>query len=188
MWKQRPVSAFLHEVFGLTQSPAEALGTLVFGVAAVVLLSSLAETPASLPLWRWALGWLLVADVAAGCAANFTRGTNMFYAQRPGLRWVFIAIHVHLPAVAWLLENATSPAWVVWAFTVAGAAVVNLFAGRPYQVFVGGVLWATGLLLVFALGTQWSGAWMMAVAALFLTKVLFAFAVQHHPAPSSGPG
>ncbi len=73
MWKQRPVPAFLHEVFGLTQSPAEALGTLVFGVAAVVLLSSMAETPASLPLWRWALGWLLVADVAAGCAANFTR-------------------------------------------------------------------------------------------------------------------
>lgn len=169
----------LHDVFGEAQRRGQLIAILAFGIAAPVILA--ATTPdliGSVPLWRSVLALLLVLDIAAGCVANFTRGTSDFYAERPRNRWVFIAVHVHIVAVAALLGTDLTASVLVWGYTIAGAILVNLLAGRPSQTFAGGLLLAIGLSGI----ALWPGLspFMTAVCALFMLKVLFSFAVDHY--------
>jgi len=169
----------LHDVFGEAQRPGQLIAILGFGVAVPATLAVTSpEIVGSVALWRAMLALLLILDIAAGCVANFTRGTNDFYAARPRNRWVFIAIHVHILAVAALLGADPGPALAVWGYTIAGAIAVNLLAGKPAQTFAGGFLLAIGLTGI----ALWPGlsSFMTVVSALFMLKVLFSFAVDHY--------
>lgn len=168
----------LHDVFGATQRPGQLIAILGFGIAVpAVLAVTSPEIVGSVAPWRAVLALLLVLDIAAGCVANFTRGTSDFYAGRPCNRWTFIAVHVHVIAVAVLLNLDLAAASLVWGYTIAGTTLVNLLAGKPSQTFAGGLLLAIGLTGV-ALWPDLS-PFMSAVCALFMLKVLFAFAVDH---------
>jgi hypothetical protein len=176
-------SAF-HEVLGETQ---DASALVSVGLSAGLLAGALswAAWPglAELEGWRRILVLLLIMDIAGGVAANFTRGTNDFYAARPAHRIGFIAIHFHLPAVVALAGLPLVPGLLVWAWTIGGAFVVNALKGRPSQVVVAGALVAVGLGVAPLLG-PWQ-PWALAVAQLFLVKVLYAFAVNHYPTKGS---
>ena len=106
----------LHEVLGERQTPPELAIVAAFGVAvtAWILLAG-RDLLAGVSIWRTVLVALLILDVAAGAAANLTRDTSRFYAIRPRHRLVFIAVHVHLLAIAWLLGAPLAPAGTVWA-------------------------------------------------------------------------
>lgn len=170
----------LHEVLGERQSRLELTIVATFGVAVTAwILVAGRELLTGVPVWRAVLAGLLILDVAAGAAANLTRGTSRFYAIRPRHRLVFIAVHIHLPAIAWLLEAPLAPAAVVWASTILMALVLNRLSGSPHQMFVGGVGLAFGIVLVVML-TPSLGAPLAAMAVLFFMKVAFAFAVDHY--------
>jgi hypothetical protein len=170
----------LHEVLGERQSQLEVAVVAVFGLAVSAwILMAGRDLLIGVPVWRAVLAGLLILDVAAGAAANVTRGTNRYYARRPRHRLVFIAVHVHLLAIAWLLEAPLGPAAVVWAFTIVAALVVNQLSGSRLQTFVGGIGLALGIVLVVMM-TPSMGSTLAAVAALFLMKVAFAFAVDHY--------
>ncbi|OCP01781.1 MULTISPECIES: hypothetical protein [unclassified Ensifer] len=177
----------LHDVFGEEQPPAYLAAILLVGIgAAAVFALSAGPMLQELAWWRAALALVLVLDIAAGCVANFTPSTNDFYAARPRNRWIFIAIHVHIIAVALIIGSGLAPAIAVWAYTIAAATIVNLLAGRAQQTFVGGLLLAvglTGLPLLPGLTPA-----MVAVAGLFMLKVLFSFAVDHYRTVSPQDG
>jgi len=169
----------LHDVFGEAQRPGQLIAILGFGIAVPAILAATSpDLVRSVPPWRAVLALLLVLDIAAGCVANFTRGTSDFYAARPRNRWIFIAIHLHLVAVAALLDADLAPAIAVWGYTIAGAIAVNRLAGKPSQTFIGGLLLAVGLAGI----GLWPGLppFMTVVSALFMLKVLFSFAVDHY--------
>ncbi len=173
------VPAILHDVFGERQSGGEIAAVLGVGLAVACALFLVFPTwTMELPWWRSLLAFLLCFDVAAGSVANFTRGTSDYYAQRPRHRWIFIAIHVHLPALAWLLSVYLWPAIAAWAYTIMGAAIVNWLHGHSQQVFVAAVLWVLGLALVIGFGGFPPP--FLIIAVLFLTKVLYAFSVDHY--------
>lgn len=177
--KSVPMHRHLQDVFGEAQRPAQLIAILFFGFAVPAILAAVAPAPiASVAPWRGGLALLLVLDIAAGCVANFTRGTNDFYAARPRNRWIFIAIHVHIVAVAALLGTDLIAAIAVWGFTIAGAVFVNLLAGKASQAFAGGLLLAIGLTGI----ALWPGLspLMTAVSMLFMLKVIFSFAVDHY--------
>lgn len=173
------VPAALHDVFGERQSWGEIVAVLGVGlaVAGTVFLAFPALTSA-LPWWRSGLAFLLCLDVAAGSVANFTRGTNDYYAQRPGHRWVFIVIHIHLPVLAWLLSVDLVPAVAAWAYTIAGAAIVNGLHAHSRQTFVAALLWVMGVTLVIGFGNFTPP--LLIIVVLFLTKVLYGFSVDHY--------
>lgn len=176
------VPPVLHDVLGETASPVQIAVIVGFGVGvATVVTELLRPTLPELPGWRVLIGWVLTADIAAGCVANFTRSTNDFYAKRPLNRWVFIAIHLHVVGVAAAFGVGLAPALAVWMYTIAGAAVVNLLSGRGTQVPVAGLLLAVGLTWIPLLpGVP---APVLAVLLLFLLKVVFSFAVDHYRDP-----
>lgn len=167
----------LHDVLGERTSRWQVLVILSFGVGAALWLSG-GLGLGRLPWWRAALVWLLVMDIAAGCVANFSRGTNDYYAARPRHRAIFLAIHVHVLVVCWALGAPLWPAFVVWAYTVAGAALVNRLRGTGAQPFTAGSLLALGLVWMPRLAGAEALA---AVFLLFLAKVLYSFAVDHYP-------
>ncbi|MCV0408465.1 MAG: hypothetical protein K5872_19795 [Rhizobiaceae bacterium] len=170
--------AFLHEVFGERPTMAEMAITLAFGISATAALVMLhPEAVADLPLWRSGLALLLIFDIFAGCAANFTWSTNQFYSARPAARWIFIAIHFHLPVAAVLLGEGVAGSLSVWGYTVVGAAIVNLLKERRAQPFAGGVLLAVGFVAI-PLALQLP-VYLIVVAQLFMLKVLYGFAVDH---------
>lgn len=171
------IPAPLHDVFGARQRPlaialvaAAAVGVpLALAVAEPHLLTAVAG-------WRVALAALLVADIAAGAVANLTAGTNGHYAARPVSRWVFIAVHLHLPAVALLLDLPLAPTLVVWAATIAGAVIVNLLRAHAEQRVIAG----TFLVAIAAAAVLLTDARALTlVGILFAFKVVYAFAVDH---------
>ncbi|WP_139416459.1 hypothetical protein [Agromyces laixinhei] len=171
----------LRDVFGGTQTPAEIVFVLVaaVGFGAAICVTG-ADVLATVPVWRAVLAVLLIVDVAAGCVANFTFGTDTHYAARPAGRWVFILIHWHLVAVGALLGLALVPLLLVTGYVLLAASAVNLLHGRRLQVTAGGFLVAAGILGIVLWMPLYSPPFIVATAALFVMKVVFAFAVTHH--------
>lgn len=173
------IPSYLHDVFGESQTIGELFAILFFGVEfATLLFFAFPEMTQSLPLWRSIIAYLLVLDISAGCVANFTRSTNDYYAARDKQRLMFIAIHVHLLIVAWLLGIGLWNAVIVWGYTIAGAFVVNAFKNSQFQKFVAGVLLVLGISIT-VLGTE-APKYFLVISLLFMVKVLFAFAVDHY--------
>jgi len=171
--------SYLHDVFGESQTIGEILAIMFFGVGfAALLFFVFPEMTHNLPLWRSAIAYLLIADIFAGCIANFTRSTNNYYAARDKHRLVFIAIHAHILIVAWLLGIGFSNAVIVWGYTIAGAFVVNMLKGNQFQLFVAGVLLVLGISII-VLGVE-TPKYFLVISLLFMVKVLFAFAVDHY--------
>lgn len=171
--------SYLHDVFGESQTIGELLGITLFGVGfPAVLFFTFPQMTHNLPLWRSAIAYLLMADIFAGCIANFTRSTNNYYAARDKQRLVFIAVHVHILIVAGLLGIAFGNSVIVWGYTIAGALTVNALKGNPFQKFVAGVLLALGITIV-VLGVD-APKYFLVISLLFMVKVLFAFAVDHY--------
>lgn len=179
MNKRIQVPASLHEVFGESQSVGELAATLLFGLGlAVGLFLWFPEMTRDLPLWRSGLAFLVILDVFAGSAANFTRSTNDYYAARGKLRLVFIAIHVHLLVIAWLVGIPMGQAFMAWGYTILGAYVVNAFHGSQYQRFVAGLLLCGGI--AFILMVLDFPRYFLVISLLFLVKILYSFAVDHY--------
>lgn len=148
-------------------------------------LAVLAVWPAliSVDLWRAVLAALLVADIAAGAVANLTRGTNDHYAASARRRAVFLAVHVHLPVAALLLDLPLLPAVVAWALTIVAGAIIVLprlnTLQRPASALAVVVILSVTMLFAETTTT------LLFVTALFAIKVALSFAVDHSRA--TGP-
>lgn len=173
----------LHEIFGRSQTLAQ---LVLVAVAAATLGAAIciagSETLAAVSVWRAVPAALLIVDIAAGCVSNFTSGTDAHYAERPRSRWIFIAVHWHLVVIGLLLDVAVIPLLIVTIFALLSASVVNLLHGKPVQIVVGGMLTAAGIVGVLLWMPASSPLFLVASSALFTVKVVFAFAVTHHPA------
>jgi hypothetical protein len=189
------IPSSLHEVLGERQDPRTlaAIGVVGLGGTALLVAADRAAFT-TVPAWQAALAVVLVLDVVCGALANFSPGTSDYYATRPRHRAVFLAIHVHLVAIALLLGTGLGPAIGVWLVTIAAAAVVTTRRTTLTQLQVAAaVVVAAGVAapVLFAGSTV-----MTAVSALFVLKVVLAFAVDHYgtgvalraDAPADGSG
>lgn len=172
------IPRFLHEVLGEEQGALEIALVGLGGLTAAAAFAALAPTGTSSAVARL-VAIILAADLGAGAIANFTRGTSDYYALRPRLRWVFIAIHLHLLAMALLIGVDLGSSAIVWAYTIAAASAVNL-SSPPRQIALAGAFVAVGTVLVGTLA--WESPALRLAAALFLVKVAYAFAVDHYAA------
>lgn len=168
----------LHEVFGESQSLIELSITAAFAIIGTwTIYFKLYQPAVQNDTWMLILGFLLIADVLAGCIANFSHGTNHFYAQRSKGRLVFIAIHIHLLVIAWLLSAPFEYALLIWLYTILCALYVNHLKGQPLQLFIAASLMCGGLLLVLCLPIE---TWFLVTSVFFMIKVMFSFAVDHY--------
>lgn len=173
------IPSFLHDVFGEKQTVGAIAAILMFGaLLTAALWLRFPQLTDHLPLWRSALALLLIFDIFAGSVANFTTSTSNYYAARKSNRIVFIAVHVHIVMVALLLNTNIGFAVTVWAYTIAGAFVVNALIGKQSQLFVAGLLLCTGFGGMSLLPD--AEPYMRITGMLFMLKVMFGFAVDHY--------
>jgi membrane protein CcdC involved in cytochrome C biogenesis len=177
--KQIRIPSFLHDVFGEKQPIVSIVTILLFGALLTTALYFIyPEMTVDLPVWSSALALLLMFDIFSGCIANFTASTSNFYATRKTNRIVFIAIHVHIVLVAILLNTNIWYSIGVWAYTIAGAFIVNAFNGRQSQLFVASLLLSVGMGCMPMLPDI--QPYMLTACLLFMLKVLFSFPVDHY--------
>lgn len=173
-----PMPKFLHEVFGEQQSITEILIILGFAIiGSLFIYINFLQSNADIVTWRLALAFILIADILAGCLANFTRGTNGFYARRPNNRLIFIAIHVHILVVAWLMQIDMPSAILIWAITIASALFINKLIKHALQLIIAAALLAVSILVLLQLSQP---TWFIAVSLFFMIKVMFSFSVDHY--------
>jgi len=165
---------FLFEVLGEKQSIVEVSCIVIFALLGSCVIYSVAGIESS--SWQTVAAYILIVDVLAGCIANFSYGTNEFYSKRPKNRIVFISIHIHILAIAWLLSQPIDTALIVWGYTIASAFVVNALKGNPIQNFIAANLMCYGVLLLIFLSLP---IWFLMVSMFFMIKVLFSFSVDH---------
>ncbi|WP_394553258.1 hypothetical protein ACDF64_02660 [Agromyces sp. MMS24-JH15] len=186
------IPSSLREFFGDRQTHAE-LGLVLGGGTALAAGISIlgADTLLGVDWWRGAIAVLLLWDVCCGSVANFTLGADRYYALRPKRRWLFLAVHWHLPLIALAVGAGVGFAVYAWAFAIVGGMAVNLLHGTRLQPPVAGLLLGAGLVgVVFAAFDGAAPAFVVAAGAVFLLKVLFAFAVTHFrglPAEAAPP-
>lgn len=189
--KAFPVPPALHEIFGETQTALEVALTVGVGVGAAACLGvgdGVGERILwSVSPWRAGVATVLVLDLAAGAVANLTAGTDAYYAARPALRRVFLAVHLHLPLIFWLLGG---PLWVgvgSWAYAVATAAGVNALRDRAIHKPVAGAAVVLGMAAMLAMPHL--PLFLQAASVLFLVKMTWSFAVDHRgPSAPGGQG
>ena len=169
----------LYDVFGQKQSVIELCAILLFTAIGTFLVFYTYTMPeVVLSDWRMILGFVLIADIFAGCLANFTHGTNGYYAVREKNRLMFILLHVHLLVIAWLLAGPLMPAVILWCYTLVAALLVNALKGHKLQLFFAAnmLFWGMCLLILFQLPI-----WFLLTSLFFMIKVAFGFAVDHYP-------
>jgi hypothetical protein len=170
----------LHDIFGKTQTIFEIVTILVFGTGLTVLLFLMnPKMTQSITWWRSALAFLLILDIFSGCVANFTYGTNTYYvAVSKKKRLVFILIHIHLLAIAWLLKLNLLTASIVWAYAIACALLVNTLLGKNIQKFIAAILLAGGTFTIVI--AESVPAYFLIIILLFMLKIQYAFPVDHY--------
>lgn len=181
------IPRLLHEVLGEEQGAFEIALVALGGLAAAAAFAALAPIRTASVLARLA-AIFLAADLGAGALANFTRGTSDYYALRPKLHRLFIAIHIHLPAMALLTGVDLGLSALIWAYTIAAATMVKLASPR-LRIAVAGASLAVGTSLIGVLA--WDSPAQRLAAGLFLVKLAYAFAVDHYAAErgrSTGAG
>lgn len=179
MTKKINIHPQLHDVFGEQQSLIELLLIILFGLSVPAVLYYLnADYLNNIATWKIVVAMVFIADIAAGCVANFTKSTNNFYATRAKHRWIFIGIHFHILIVAFGLETDLYNAGIIWVYTMVGASIVNLSKGSTAHVFVGGFILSFGLTLSLLLPNV--HPIMTIIQALFMLKVIFSFSVDHY--------
>lgn len=170
------VPSALHDVLGQRQTALSlaAIGAAIVGASLVFV--ALQEAHADLAGWRRVLAFLLFLDLAAGAVANFPAGTNVHYAQSAQRRWVFIAVHIHLPVLALLLGLTLAPYLMIWAYVIVTVSGLTLAFAYPGQRVLAALVMVLGLMALPLLGLEPLGA---VAASLFIVKLSYAFAVDH---------
>jgi hypothetical protein len=145
----------------------------LIGAASVLLLGALADPSAA--LWRRALVALVALDVVGGAVATFTTSTASYYSGRPGLRRVFIGLHVLHPGVLAALYPASAALIALTGlYTVAAAFAVDALPGAEDRRLAAAVLVAVGVTLFSVMGVP--SPLLSWFAPVFLVKLVGGFA------------
>lgn len=173
-----PMPKYLHEVLGESQSPVEIAVIVLFTlIATSTIFIFFAQTHSNVSHLSSIISFIIIADILAGFVANFTLGTNNYYATRPKQRLIFIAIHIHILVVAWLMKVNLLDAFWVWLFTISSAFLINHLYTHPLQRVIATCFVGMGLMLILSLHFP---TWFTLTAVFFMMKVMFNFAIDHY--------
>lgn len=173
------IPKFFHDILG---EQNQVISLLLLTVHTAVIMGWLALTEGDIFVQngtiKGIIGFLLLTDIIAGTVANFTKGTNDYYAARPVNRWVFIAVHIQPILIAWLLGFPLQGAILIWGFTILSVSLVNVLKGTFHQRVVAGTLMSLGIFLSHVLYKD-SSMVLLLMAVFFVIKVIYSFGVDH---------
>jgi hypothetical protein len=174
--KQVKMPSWLHELFGAQARMSDLWLILAAAGMAAAAVSYLAREEA-MPAYQKIILALLALDLAGGVPANFSKGTNDYYAERPRQRMVFIALHCLQPlALVWLFPEDALPIALLSGYILLAAGLVNYLRHHEAQRVTAAFLLMSALLLLFVVAFHSPALQVM--LAMFAVKLILAFAVR----------
>jgi hypothetical protein len=165
------VPKVFQELHGETTSLPALLGTyssaIVFALVCFLLTRNLEDPAARVVIL------LMSLDIGGGAIANLTRGTSVYYESRPGLRWLFILVHLGNAALFYLFLPGDSISLLIIGISiVAASAGINLFRHKPFSKWLSGLLVLAVPIASWLLKLEPASVVLLTV---FAFKLIFAF-------------
>jgi len=172
------INDFFHDVFGKKQSIVELIAIFLFCfIATYFIFANYSWDTQEIITWKIIAAFILVADIMAGCIANFTFSTNEHYVKQSKKRLYFILFHIHLLVISFLLDAYFVYAFIFTVYTIGAACIVNALMGKRLQRFIAANLVFYGLILILYFTLP---LWFILISLFFMIKLIFSFSVNHY--------
>jgi hypothetical protein len=173
--KKIQVHKFLFEIFGRETTIFELLAIVISSLSFAALTLTL-KWNAEISIFKIIILTLLALDIAGGVVANFTKGTNNYYAESLRKRYFFVLFHLLQPSIlTWIFPNELQAIWGISIFTLISSIIV-LNLNKHYTQRITAI---TLLLLSFILSIllNFSDPLTQLLMQLFSIKLILAFSV-----------
>jgi hypothetical protein len=173
--KKIQVHKFLGEIFGRETTTFDLLA-IIIGSVSFALLTLFVKWNADITIIKKIILIILALDIAGGVVANFTRGTNNYYAESLQKRYLFVLFHLLQPSILiWIFPNESLAVLGVSIFTLINSIIV-LNVKKHYNQRIIAV---TLLLFSLILSTlfNYTDPLTKMIMQLFSIKLILAFCV-----------
>ena len=169
------VHRLLRELFGLETTRFDLLAIIISAVSFAALTLILNSNSAALATKAIVL-IILALDIGGGVVANFTTGTNNYYAESLQKRYLFVVFHLLQPSVLiWIFPNELLPILGVSIFTLTSSLIVLNIKKNYNQRIIAVTLLLLSLILSTIL--NYTDPLAQVIMQLFSVKLILAFSV-----------
>jgi len=169
------VHRLLRELFGLETTRFDLLAIIISAVSFAALTLILNSNSAALATKAIVL-IILALDIGGGVVANFTTGTNNYYAESLQKRYLFVVFHLLQPSVLiWIFPNELLAILGVSLFTLTSSIIVLNIKKQYNQRIIAVTLLLFSLFLSTLL--NYSDPLTKMIMQLFSIKLILAFSV-----------
>jgi hypothetical protein len=169
------VHRLLRELFGLETTRFDLLAIIISAVSFAALTLILNSNSAALATKAIVL-IILALDIGGGVVANFTTGTNNYYAESLQKRYLFVVFHLLQPSVLiWIFPNELLAILGVSIFTLTSSLIVLNIKKKYNQRIIAVTLLLLSLILSTIL--NYTDPLAQVIMQLFSVKLILAFSV-----------
>ncbi len=169
------VHRLLRELFGLETTRFDLLAIIISAVSFAALTLILNSNSAALATKAIVL-IILALDIGGGVVANFTTGTNNYYAESLQKRYLFVVFHLLQPSVLiWIFPNELLAILGVSIFTLTSSLIVLNIKKNYNQRIIAVTLLLLSLILSTIL--NYTDPLAQVIMQLFSVKIILAFSV-----------
>jgi membrane glycosyltransferase len=169
------VHRLLRDLFGLETTRFDLLAIIISAVSFAALTLILNSNSAALATKAIVL-IILALDIGGGVVANFTTGTNNYYAESLQKRYLFVVFHLLQPSVLiWIFPNELLAILGVSIFTLTSSLIVLNIKKNYNQRIIAVTLLLLSLILSTIL--NYTDPLAQVIMQLFSVKLILAFSV-----------
>ena len=122
--KKIQVHKFLSEVFGHETTMFDLLAIIICSISFAVL-TLFVKWNADITITKKIILTILALDIGGGVVANFTTGTNFYYAESLRKRYLFVLFHLLQPSILiWIFPSELIAILGVSLFTLTSSIIV----------------------------------------------------------------
>jgi membrane glycosyltransferase len=169
------VHRLFRELFGLETTRLDLLAIVISALSFAALTLILNSNSAALATKAIVL-IILALDIGGGVVANFTTGTNNYYAESLQKRYLFVVFHLLQPSVLiWIFPNELLAILGVSIFTLTSSLIVLNIKKNYNQRIIAVTLLLLSLILSTIL--NYTDPLAQVIMQLFSVKLILAFSV-----------
>jgi membrane glycosyltransferase len=173
--KKIQVQRYLVELFGRETTTFDLLAIAISSLSFAGLLIIM-KWNANISIIKLIMLTILALDIAGGVVANFTKGTNNYYAESLEKRYLFVFFHLLQPSILiWIFPNELLAILGLSIYTLISSIIVLNIKKHYTQIIVA----ITLLLLSFILSIllNYTDPLTKIIMQLFSVKLILAFSV-----------
>lgn len=173
--KKIQVHKFLGEVFGRETTTFDLLAIIISSVSFAVL-TLFVKWNADITIIKKIILTILALDIGGGVVANFTTGTNNYYAESLRKRYLFVLFHLLQPSILiWIFPSELIAILGVSLFTLTSSIIVLNIKKQYNQRIVAITLLLLSLILSTLL--SYTDPLSQIIMHFFSLKLILAFSV-----------